>query len=245
MRRVHQAILIIAISLALSGCFHTQTPGSAYKQFLSVSHPKMIVEIDSQTGEGPRTDAVNLLKQRIGERLNKPGGVVFEQRDISIQAQASWTASELRALERDHRDHDTSVGTAVMYILYVGGGYEKDSPDGKVLGVAYSPSSIAIFKDNVDSTRPLGPIPIFSSGDVEKAVLVHEFGHLLGLVNLGLPMQTPHEDTSDEHRGHSNNQGSVMYWAVESDYLSRIFNGPPPTQFDSNDIADMRAGGGK
>lgn len=238
---------------ALSGCFHDADPGSAAHEFLSgARYSKLIVEIDAQQGKELGSPSFQLLQQRIGERLDKPGGVTYERTAVAV-SQETWTIRELEQAERTHRDHDRGLDTTAIYVLVVGGGFEKDSSDGRVLGVAYSPSSVAIFKDNIQATRPLGPIPIFSTSDVEKAVLIHELGHILGLVNLGLPMVTSHEMTEDprpetpgnEGRGHSNNKDSVMYWAVESDFLNQVFNGPPPNQFDANDIADMRAAGGK
>jgi hypothetical protein len=246
------AIVFVLVVTALSGCFRPTSPGSSGDDFLSRAMPKMIVEIDYQSGKQLASASVDLLRTRIGERLDKPGGVTYEQ--TAIQASRSvWTVDALRQLEEANRNHYRKVDTVVLYVLVLGGGYEADSGGGRVLGVAYGSSSVAIFKDNIEASATLGGIPLFSSVDVEKAVLIHEFGHILGLVNIGLKMQRPHEMTQDpdtstsrnEGRGHSNNKDSVMFWAVESDAVARVFNGPPPTQFDADDIADMRAAGGK
>ena len=66
---------------------------------------------------------------------------------------------------------------------------------------------------------------------------MHEFGHLLGLVNLVYQSPVDHEDP--DHPGHSNNEDSVMYWAVESSDISNIFSGQLPDEFDQDDLDDL------
>ena len=82
-----------------------------------------------------------------------------------------------------------------------------------------------------------------SAEEIENSVLVHEYGHLLGLVNLVYKSPVDHEDK--DHPGHSNNEESVMYWAVESADLSNIITGQLPDDFDNddrNDLAGMLSG---
>ena len=75
---------------------------------------------------------------------------------------------------------------------------------------------MALFSDSIDEadirSRP-------SVEDVENSVLVHEVGHLLGLVNL---YQSPVDHEDPDHPGHSNNDESVMYWAIESADVSNF-----------------------
>jgi hypothetical protein len=47
------------------------------------------------------------------------------------------------------------------------------------------------------------------AGFVEQATVVHEFGHLAGLVDNGVPMVSPHLDP--EHAKHCTNEVCVMY----------------------------------
>jgi hypothetical protein len=57
-------------------------------------------------------------------------------------------------------------------------------------------------------------------------------------------MVTPHEDAA--HPGHSTNRDSVMYWQAEgTDVVSLFLQGGAPDDFDANDIADLRAIGGR
>lgn len=79
-------------------------------------------------------------------------------------------------------------------------------------------------------------VPGLSRETVETAVLTHETGHLLGLVDLYLA--TGRQDSA--HPGHSSNKGSVMYWAVETtDLVTAFGQGGPPRNFDAADLADL------
>ena len=79
---------------------------------------------------------------------------------------------------------------------------------------------------------------IISSTVIERSVIVHEFGHLLGLINNGY--QSPHNHEDSEHPHHSNNDESVKYWAIESQDIGNQIDGEPPNNFDSDDLDDLR-----
>ena len=97
-------------------------------------------------------------------------------------------------------------------------------------------SSIDSFKDSVDEAQGLFGRP--SSEEVERAVSVHEAGHLLGLVNLVYTSNYDHEDP--EHPHHSNNDNSVMYWAIESNDVGNFIFGTIPDEFDQYDKLDLQ-----
>lgn len=206
----------------------------------SVKYSRLVLEVDYAEGYQPRTEAVDLIKQRIEERLSKPQGTTVEMRAFS-SAQSTYSVEDLRSLEAERRDRRPGGDAMVLYVLYLNGRHEEDSGEGRILGVHYDHASIAIFKDSIDRSGGLLGLNL-NAADVEKAVLVHEFGHAIGLVNNGLEMQRDHED--EDHPKHSSNQESVMYWAVENTLglpgLDRI-----PNNFDPDDVADTRAAGGK
>ena len=107
--------------------------------------------------------------------------------------------------------------------------------DDSVLGVAVDASTVAVFQDTIsDSVNFLGRP---SADEIERVVTVHEAGHLLGLVNLVYQSPIDHEDP--DHPGHSNNEDSVMYWAIESSSIGNIFSGSIPDEFDDYDKSDL------
>ena len=116
-------------------------------------------------------------------------------------------------------------------ILFPEGTYEDES----VLGVAVDASTMALFSDAIEEADGLFGRP--SVEDVENSVIVHEAGHLLGLVNLVYTSPVDHEDP--DHPGHSSNDDSVMYWAIESTGLVNFITGDLPTTFDDDDLADL------
>jgi hypothetical protein len=113
-------------------------------------------------------------------------------------------------------------------------------PSGKhtnenVLGVAVDASTVMIFVDNIKESENLIQRPSWEN--IEASVTVHELGHLLGLVNLVYQSNVDHEDP--DHPGHSSNDQSVMYWAIETSDISNILFGTLPNEFDSDDLSDL------
>jgi hypothetical protein len=142
----------------------------------------------------------------------------------------AWTADDIRSLA-DASAHTPQGGaTAVVRLLFLRGTFE-GSED--VLGVTVRGDVVAIFTDAVAGATT----PVLSGDTIEEAVLVHELGHVLGLVDLARDTGRADHD----HPGHSTNPKSVMYWAVESSLVGQVLTGPPPRQFDADDLADLHA----
>jgi hypothetical protein len=53
----------------------------------------------------------------------------------------------------------------------------------------------------------------------EVGILTHEIGHVIGLVDNGLPMVDDHRDPVTEHGAHDKSQDCIMYWAYEGQGL--------------------------
>lgn len=213
-------------------------------------HAKLLVELDYPAGASANAEAKSVLRSAIAEATGRDASNVeiVESADIPADRSKKYTLNDLIALEAEHRDRRSGGDTAVLYVLYVAGGYSEDAGDSRTLGVAYSGTSVAIFKGNIQEatrSRVIGGItvPTVEERCIERAVLVHEFGHAAGLVNNGAPMVRPHEDP--DHPKHSSNKRSVMYYAVENTVdLFALFTGgcsDIPYQFDADDKADLAA----
>jgi hypothetical protein len=184
------------------------------------------VEVRSQDGASLRQGSLDHLTAVLGTVTGKPVSV---DAGPGIPGGAKdWSADDLRT-EADRQGTLPQGGvTAVLRVLVVHGTLGGDTG---VLGVSVRGDTAAIFVDQVEAS---GSVLVGSAG-IESAVVTHETGHLLGLVDLFL--HTGRQDP--EHPGHSTNKGSVMYWAVESSLVADLLSGGPPQDFDSADLADL------
>lgn len=251
-----RALVLLAAFALAAGC---TLPGSQppprpyYEEVLSAApFTQLVVEVDHAPGRIPSKAAQDHL---LAELRN-----VTQKESISIRLEETlpgdartWTAAELVALERETRTAAHAAPVAVMHVLYPAGSFTNaDAAGVTISGPVIGP--VVIFLDKMDEFRsPVGglpnlpvPYPAQAREQVERVTLLHEAGHAMGLVNNGLPMVTDHED--DAHAGHSSNEASVMYWAV--DQLSGIRDaltseGTLPAYFDADDRADLRAAGGR
>jgi hypothetical protein len=224
-------------------------PGDAAKDIVSGKrYPKLLLEVDHPAGAAPNEEALATLTQTIREVTGKTEVRVERSASIPSEPSKKYSFAEIRDLEKAHRSFHSSGDEAVLYVLYVAGGSADDSDDAQVLGAVYAGTSIVMFKGNVKANTgnggPLNARP--QEKFVERAVLVHEFGHAAGLVNLGAPMVRPHEDGAhgEAGRGHSASKDSVMYYTADtSALLATILTGGSDIvyQFDADDKADLRA----
>jgi len=188
----------------------------------------LVVEIDYQASAGPPPAAsVSVLESRINETCSKSSVTVNEYAFSSSASQ--FSEAGLFALEQSQRHSWSSPGTIVVDYLYLNGA---DADNTNTLGLAYRGASIAVFEGTIQATAPAG-----EAAAVTTTVMVHEFGHELGLV--GIVGSTPNEDPN--HPGHSNDPNDVMYWAVDSTAIlgGLLGGGGPPNQFGAADLADL------
>ncbi|HEX2029469.1 MAG TPA: hypothetical protein VHF25_15885 [Nitriliruptorales bacterium] len=194
------------------------------------SVPNVVVEVDVQEGAEPDPAAIDHLVGVLGEVVDKPGGISDAGGNVFSSERSTWTDADLRAAAQQHRSQRSTADTVAIHLLYVRGRFAQED----TLGLARNASEVALFPDRWRQT--LGQL-LGGARQVEEAVVVHELGHLLGLVNLSYRSEVDHEDP--EHPGHSSSQGSVMYWAIESTAIGQVFDGPPPDRFDEADRADI------
>ena len=201
-------------------------PGSfAPGILLPSASSEVVVEVRTQSGTGPQQASLDHLTSVLRNVTGKPVSVA---QGPSIGGGAkSWSADDLRSAADGGAAQGN--GRAVIHLLFVHGTF---SGDDSVLGVAVRGDVAAVFTDQVNSSSTL----LVGSSGIETAVVTHEVGHLMGLVDLYL--HTGRQDP--DHPGHSTNSQSVMYWAVESNLVADLLQGGPPTDFDSADLADLQ-----
>jgi len=187
---------------------------------------RIVVEVRAQAGAEPRTATLDHLLGVLRDVSKK--SVSLDGIDALSGGAQQWTAGSIARAADAAAAYPQGGNQVVLRLLFVHGTFEGDD---SVLGVAIRGDVAAVFTDQVDAAGGL----IVSSADVEDAVTLHEAGHLLGLVDLVL--DTGRDDAS--HPGHSTNQDSVMYWAVESDLIGQVLGGGVPTELDAQDRADL------
>jgi hypothetical protein len=185
----------------------------------STPYDALELEIDYVPGFEPRAAASAELVQRVSAVVDKPGGVfaVLDETLASRGADHAWTFSELAALADATFDDDGAAGTIAMHVLFVDGHYASDTDTQKILGIAWSHTHLTMFKQTIDATCSSMLVPPLLEEELctaaELSIWTHEVGHLLGLVDNGLPMVTDHRDP--DHGKHDVDDACVMYWAYE------------------------------
>lgn len=225
-------VIVLVMILSSSGCFDSEESaslGDYAKNYLKGDkYRRVIIEIDYAEGHGPSSQALETLRSRINQYCDKPDGDLVIKDDFT-STKSQYSDSDIRDLEKEQRNYHRTQSDIVIYALYLDGEYETDD---NVLGIAYGPSSIAIFKEKIDDI----PIPLWAtnqvdSDDYEASVLVHEFGHLLALVNIGYESQRNHESAYSHHCKHDR---CVMYHSIESVSIQNLItqeDPKPPSDF--------------
>jgi hypothetical protein len=200
-------------------------PGAEATTYLRRDTDRIVVEVDQAEGAEISPEALAHFRTVLGSVTDKP---VEVETSTIFTNRSTHTAEDLRAFEQENRQTATDGDTASMYVLSLNGSF---SDQQGIIGVAYSGSSFALFLEQ-NRGRGLG-----DSTAVERAVLVHEAGHLLALVNVGY--ESPRGRGDPDYPNHSLNEDSVMNRAVESIGIFSVFGGGPPDDFDADDRADL------
>ena len=186
---------------------------------------QILVEVDWVAGREPTAKAKEILATRLKEVTHK--SVKFAGGNV-IDAGGPWTLDDIATLSLGRNTHSVEPALS-LYVAFLDGRADENKFG---LGRVVASTVIAIFPDVIKNFTP----PSVDVADVQAGSLVHELGHLLGLVNLIYDSPRPHGDPSNPQ--HSKNPKSVMYHAFEQSFGASVF-GAPPNQFDPDDLADL------
>lgn len=218
------------------------TGDSANDILSSQNYTKMVVEIQYMKGFRPTEKAIGLLSDMLSARCNKPGGIKFIYTEIAALGYSTYSMDDVRAIEEENRTAFTSKDELATYFLFLDGDYSENTSNSSVLGVAYYNTSMVVFEKTLqDNTGGFMEPELYK---VETTVMNHEFGHIMGLVNVGTAMQNFHQDT--DHGAHCDNDNCLMFWQAETgSMLSNLIGNTPIPTFDENCLKDLKANGGK
>jgi hypothetical protein len=220
-----------------------QTTGSSSNDLLSdKKFTSIVVEVVYVQGFEPSTTAINNFVSFLNARTYKPNGISIVKRAIPSTGKATFTDKEIVAIEDANRTKFNTSNQIAVWLFFTDGKSASDTSTAVVLGTAYRNTSLVIYEQTVQglSDSPFEP----NRSLLETTVISHEFGHILGLTNLGAPLQSNHEDTS--HPKHCNVESCLMYWSSETGHgIANMVSGGSAPQLDAQCLADLRANGGK
>ncbi len=219
--------------------------GNTPNNLLSDTNFKSItIEMVAVQGFEPTPVAVENFKTFLEDRLHKPDGINIIQRSISSSNNAPFNTDEIREIENNTRTLFNAGDDIAVYVYFADGSNEDDSGEQVTLGSAYKNTSMVIYEGTLrrfGNSSPRAP----SLSTIETATLIHEFSHLMGLVDLGTPLQSSHESVDDQGDGnnHCNVSGCLMEASIQ--FTSGIMGMSEVPQLDALCIADLQANGGK
>lgn len=220
-----------------------QTTGSSANDLLSANtFKKVVIEIAYIEGFEPTETAKNIFKNFIENRTYKPEGIEFITKEIPSTAKTVYTLNEIVDIEKEHRTTYNTNTTIAVWILFVNGKSSRDTSSASILGSAYWNTSFVIYEETIQGLSDSAFEPERSL--LESSVMNHEFGHILGLTNLGTNLQSDHEDVN--HPKHCNEENCLMYWSAEtSQGIGNLFSGGQTPRLDAQCLADLKANEGK
>lgn len=210
---------------------------SAHDLLSADAYQSVKLEIQYMPGFPPDATMIGNLAAYLNQLIDKPGGVTVIQSQIPSAGNTVLSLDAISTIEKNSRTVYTSGTQLGVYVLYTDGNYTESN----VLGFAFRNTSMCILGKTVHDNS--GAIGQASRTKLETTVVEHEFGHILGLVDLGSAMQIVHKDAS--HGNHCSNTNCLMYYSSETtDILGFLITGSIP-QLDANCKADLHANGGK
>ncbi len=225
---------IIAVGTTLlffNNCENLNDPNSTPQAQVSLSRQifsdlttEFIVKVVYEVGATPYTGNIGITANDTWDITKSSFQAVFQNHtgrvitvpslasgftQIPDKSKTSWTTSELIALGTSVSPASLVTNNkATVTVIFLNGLFEGNTG---TLGVHFSGYGFAfVFKDVVAGVGGTAADQRY----VEQATVVHEIGHLIGLVNNGVPLTSSYEDPA--HLRHSTNTSCVMYWTVES-----------------------------
>jgi len=230
-------------SVAVNPITNKQQTGSSSNDLLSDKKFKsMVIEVVYVTGFEPSNAAINNFVSFLTARTYKPNGISVIKRSIPPPGNSPYTNEEIVSIEDANRTKYNTFDQIAVWAFFVDGKSSKDTDTSVILGTAYRNTSFVIYEQTIQnlSNGPFGP----NRSLLETTVINHEFGHILGLTNLGTALQSNHEDAA--HPKHCIEKTCLMFWSAETGggISNMVASGAAP-QLDAQCIADLRANGGK
>ncbi len=176
------------------------TGESAIDLLANKTYTNLLIEIAHVKGFRPTQAAMDGFVAYLRQRTFKEN-IELVYNELPSPDEEKLTLQEIADLEEENRTAYSDGDTLAIYIYFSDAPADEDDEDKDLvtLGAVYRNTSMIIHEATV---RKLADQSIFiSDADVESSTLNHEFGHLFGLVNLGITPVNDHEDIQKDDMG--------------------------------------------
>lgn len=207
------------------------------KKFSSIQ-----VEIQAVKGFLPSQETLDQLQAFLLKQTGKSGkiNIVVDPPIPVLNHSGStdgYTIDDIKQIESKNRRHYTSKGKLALYALFLDWNFEGDAPNDRVLGRAYRSQSVAIFMNSIRSATQATSQPATHPTYAETTTVLHEFGHLMGLVSMD-DIARPHADLA--HHSCTNSK-CLMNHAAESGAQISAFTAEQIPALDDDCENDLKA----
>ncbi|AVI49920.1 membrane metalloprotease [Pukyongia salina] len=201
-------------------------------------YTKLVVEIVYSQGFRPKQLTIDTFRTFLNQRLNKPGGISIVETVIDPPSGEPYTVQEIRDIEKDVRTKYTNGNEIAVFVFFANGNSSNDTSSSVTLGTAYQNTSMVIYQETLQSLEQ----DLFL---MEATTIRHEFGHILGLVDISGDDIHPDGHIDPESSKHCIVEGCLMYFAstIPSTIPNPMKGDIPP--LDPLCIEDLQAKGGK
>lgn len=249
-RQSHVFIGLVWGSLLVFACSEDPVASEPSTTLFDSAVSEVVLEVDYETGAVPiltprlgGTEVWGLVRTNL-EALYEGSGISVvlptgedDAEDLGEITGEDYTVDDILGLAAD-RDVVDSESRRAIYVVFLDGYYSADGQrQDSVMGISLNSANlIAIFQPVLEGA---GSIRF-----VEQTTLIHEFGHLAGLVNNGLPLVSEHHDSANG--AHCTNSDCVMNYLNEGrsemrDFIERVARDGETVVFDQACLDDARA----
>ena len=193
--------------VAIDKTANQQVTGSSGSDLLDdAKFTSLIVEIVYVEGYAPQDEALDILEDFLQERVNKPDGIEITMKSVPSSNRAPFNRTDWELIENQHREYYNKEDQLAVWVYFADGSKEVAGETTAALATAYKNTSIIVFEENLREAADWNTSP--GVAIYEASALAHEFGHLFGLVNIGAPLTSAHEDP--ERKTHCLTEGCLM-----------------------------------
>ena len=192
----------------------------------------------------PSQEAIDQFRTFLTERVNKPSGITIIETVINDQSGVPFTIEEIRAIEDAQRTRYTVGDNIAVYVYFSNGSSQGDTNTSVTLGTAYRNTSLVIYEKTLQDITSSDPSLLPA---LESTTLQHEFGHILGLVNIQDDDIHPSDHEDPLHLKHCIVEDCLMYFEATNTRaaVERLRSRRMVPTLDPLCIADLQSKGGK